>query len=142
IATFILGPIDSRNPLLDAPYSPLILAAAYLLGYATARHFETRIGQWVWIPGAVWILTDVFETLRSFDPKSCAGCTAGQYVWLSYFSTKYGEVGISEGLGQLLVTAPFLASIMYSLGAVMGDRSARKFAQDAKIQSINRPIAQ
>jgi len=116
----ILGIINSKNPLLDVPYSPLPLIVSAALGYVASRRFESGMAKWVWGIGLVWMTVAVVEIIQFHDPKLCNGCNTFEQVWYSYFSIQDKEG--AEGLGKFFVTTPFLISIAYSFGAVLRSR--------------------
>jgi len=134
IATMVIGGLmcvtvgawlgKARNPWFDVPYSPLLWGFAFFLGLFLNLIMPTHSAKWVWIVGALWLIVVGASDISAYDPRWCNGCSLPQYVWYSYFS--YWNC-TQECLGQLLVTAPMLNSVAYSLGAA----AALKFSHSA-----------
>ena len=105
-----------KNPWLDVPYSPLLWGLAFFLSLFLNRVMPSRSAKWVWVVGVSWLVIVGVRDVRFYNSRWCNGCSLLQYLWYSYFS--YSNC-VQECLGQLLVTAPMLNSVAYSLGAAL-----------------------
>ena len=102
------------------PYSPMIAATAFLLGYFVAgRILHGRAADFVWIVGFVWLLVGIYITATSIPSWS-----PERNPWNYMLANLFGPTSKcdSECLGEVLFTTPFTASITYSVGAYLRKR--------------------
>lgn len=104
------------------PYSPMIAATAFLLGYFVASSvFRGRSATFVWIIGLGWMFFGIYDTTRFWSASWSPEKTRWGYMLANLFGpTK--ECSGSECLGELFFTTPFTASITYSVGAYLRRR--------------------
>jgi hypothetical protein len=122
------------------PYSPLIALTAFLLGYFVSRRVRGgRAATFVWTLGLCWMLFGVCDTAWSWSPLTLVA-TRWEYVLNELFGPTLKCRG-SECLGELLFTAPFTASVTYSVGAYFRKRrsvmQARPNQSDARDPNKN-----
>ena len=104
------------------PYSPMIAATAFLLGYLAAGFvFDGRAATFVWIIGLAWMVFGIYDTTRYWSAVWSPEKTRWGYMLASLFGPTL-KCGDSECMGELLYTTPFTASIMYSVGAYLRKR--------------------
>jgi hypothetical protein len=101
--------VDQRvfRVLVDNPYFLGPIVAAFVLGLFSNRVWKTNAGFWVWLLPAVILVWNVFSW-KSYTSRSNLAD-----AWANYFGSDCGD---SECLNEVLVTAPFYTSVMYSLG--------------------------
>jgi hypothetical protein len=99
----------------ESPYFPGISLVGVLLGFYLAPRLHARSALWTWVCGLLWLLCGVFDTWRVWS-LGWSQQTHWRYVWNNLFGTANLCSG-SECLSEFIFTAPFLASIFYSLGA-------------------------
>lgn len=119
--------------LFHPPYIPvaITLAASFvvplLVGTLAARTSGGRYARYTWIAGVLWLMVIGLWILdMPTSPGACLHCTAGQKLWLTFFSFS-ADSGMIDGQGRFLGTWPAAAMIGYSIGARMSlhGRTAR-----------------
>lgn len=105
------------SAFLSSPFSPLVWGVAFGAGALLSRAAPGGYARWVWIIGLLWFSVLVWRDLQWYDPRWCNGCTAHQFVWYNYFTSKDC---MQECIGEFLGTVPMLNSIAYSVGAAFG----------------------
>jgi hypothetical protein len=104
------------------PYSPMIAATAFLLGYfAAGLILNGRAATFVWIIGLAWMLFGMYDTTKAWSASWSPEKTRWGYMLANLFGPTLRCSG-SECLGELLFTTPFTASITYSFGAYVRKR--------------------
>ena len=104
------------------PYSPMIAATAFLLGYFVAGLVsDGRASTFVWIIGLAWMLFGVYDTTRFWSASWSPEKTRWGYTLANLFGPTLKCSG-TECMGELFVTTPFTASITYSVGAYLRQR--------------------
>ena len=101
------------------PYSPMIAATSFLLGYFVAdRILNGRAATFIWIIGLAWMVFGIYDTTRYWSASWSPEKTRWGYALANLFGPTVKCSG-SECLGELFVTTPFAASITYSVGAYL-----------------------
>ena len=101
------------------PYSPMIAATAFLLGYFVAgRILNGRAATFVWIIGLAWMVFGIYDETRYWSASWSPEKTRWGYALANFFGPTVKCSG-SECLAELLFTTPFTASITYSIGAYL-----------------------
>ena len=104
------------------PYSPMIAATAFLLGYFAAGFiFSGRAANFIWIIGIAWLVFGMYETTRYWSANWSPEKTRWGYMVTNLFGPTLKCSG-SECLGELIFTTPFTASVTYSIGAYLRKR--------------------
>jgi len=104
------------------PYSPMIAATAFLLGYfAAGLILNGRAATFVWIIGLAWMVFGMYDTTKGWSASWSPEKTRWGYMLANLFGPTLRCSG-SECLGELLFTTPFTASITYSFGAYLRKR--------------------
>ena len=104
------------NTVIGA-YSPIIAISAFLLGYFVSfRILSLRAATWTWTLGLVWLLVGVHELSSHWSAWWSPEKTLRGYVLANLFGPTLKCSG-SECLYEVVLTTPFAASIMYSIGA-------------------------
>lgn len=101
------------------PFAPAIAATGLALGIA----FSGRGARWTWIFGLLWLGVGVYES-------------RGGGSWAHAMANLFGPTSAcsdSECLGELLFTMPSVASVAYSVGALI----ARFLPQLSELASRN-----
>jgi hypothetical protein len=109
------------NTRLEA-FAPAVCVVTFIVGLWVNRRWRTRAACYVWIVALVWFGLGFLELYRGWDP-SWAHKTRRQYVVDDLFG-KTVDCSGSECMYELLFTAPLMASLAYSLGALVGLRSS------------------
>jgi hypothetical protein len=105
-----LGSSLYGNTVLQAIF-PFMTVSAGLLGFLLASKWHDRDSVWVWIPGVLWFAMGVYETgwqMGAAPSNHISGAVA------NLFGPR-NKCAESECLYELLVTAPLMCSIAYSL---------------------------
>lgn len=104
------------------PYSPIIAATAFLLGYLVAGSiFQGRAATFAWIIGLAWMLFGIYAETRSWSASWSTEKTRWSYMLANLFGPTLKCSG-TECMGELFFTTPFTASITYSVGAYLRKR--------------------
>jgi len=96
----------------------LVFAVALGIGFLVNRVTLTRLACWVWLPGLVWLVFAIRDSVRDFDPRWYQGCSATQNVVNAFFvldSHRCGGGGST--LAGVFFTLPAFCSLAYSVGA-------------------------
>jgi hypothetical protein len=99
-------------------YSPVVPIIAFFLGYfISGRVLGAKVAAWTWTAGLAWLIFGVYwDDLR---------------LWNATWSTENGRIGSALGdffgptrkcgnmecLAEIVYPIPFIASVMYSIGA-------------------------
>ncbi|WP_446742318.1 hypothetical protein [Silvibacterium acidisoli] len=109
--------------LFHPPYIPvaITLAASFVVpliaGTLIAQVRGGRYARYTWIAGVLWLMIIGLWILdMPTSPGACLHCTAGQKLWLTFFSFSE-DSGMIDGQGRFLGTWPAAAMIGYSIGA-------------------------
>jgi hypothetical protein len=86
-----------------------------VLGFFLNRSRQHRAACLVWIPGLAWI---IFGMLSAGSWQLDWPSMLAQ-ARIDLFPLKQGECGMTECLGVLLCTFPFMNSLAYSIGAAI-----------------------
>ena len=115
LASFFLEPLIIRfhpaagrndtlsGQLLERPIWLPAIIFGFLIGSAVYYIFHGRSATWAWVLPALVLAWSILSWPSEADS-----------VWNTFFGT---DCGSSECLYQMTVTAPFYASVAYSLGA-------------------------
>jgi hypothetical protein len=109
------------------PYSPANAASALLLGYFVSYRLRVRVAMWTWTIGALWLVIGVNELTRHWSASWSPEKTRWGYAIANLFGPTI-RCSDSECLYELLVTTPFAASVMYSIGAYLRNRQLLRAA--------------
>lgn len=108
------------------PFAPGIALTAFLLGYfLSQRLFLGRPARWIWIIGALWLAFGIYDETRSWSASWSVEKTRWQYALAQFFGST-SRCSDSECLCEVFYTMPFVASIMYSVGAYLRARRLKK----------------
>jgi hypothetical protein len=118
VLPFVRG---SKSALLDAPYTPLFWGTGLVLGFLTNNLTRNRYAKWVWVLGLCWLGLLLVDEVVHYDPRWAYGLSRIEVIWYGYFSTN-DERCTQECLGKIFATTPFLDSVAYSIGAMIGLR--------------------
>lgn len=107
-----LGSSLYGNTVLEAIF-PFVTATAGLLGFLVASRWQDRESVWVWVPGVIWFAMGFYETgwLSGAAPSTHIS------VAIANLFGSWDKCAESECLYKLLVTAPLMCSVAYSLTA-------------------------
>jgi len=104
------------------PYSPMIAATVFILGYFVARLVsDGRAATFVWIIGLAWMLFGIYDVTRGWSATWSPEKTRAEFVLANMFGPTTRCSG-SECMYELFFTTPFTASIMYAGGAYFRKR--------------------
>lgn len=110
----ILGWLDAR--VLGEPYFLLPIGLAILLSWIVNRIWHHSFSRWVWVLPAIWLLymisEDIYWDWYRHLPEPAVPLV--REVWDNFFGAGCSS---SECLDEWLATAPFYASVAYSLVA-------------------------
>jgi hypothetical protein len=98
------------------PYFPAFIVAGLALGALSTYLLRTRVGAWVWVLPFILLLWNIIPWNVDSDRFYWRD------VWNAYFSR---DCSNSECLYEFFVTAPFYASVAYSLGWLAGRLRSR-----------------
>ena len=99
------------------PFAPAIALTAFLLGYFFSHQlFRARAAKWAWIIGALWLAFGIYDETRFWSAGWSTEKSRWQYALAEFFGPTSKCSG-SECLGEVFFTMPFVASVMYSVGA-------------------------
>ena len=101
------------------PYFPVQIVFALILGWLLGRALRQRSIVWVWVVPLV-ILCYSVATYRILVPTSVLA-SVGQSRFSHYFG--WGCRPENHCLDQLLITMPFYACLVYSLGAALARKT-------------------
>jgi hypothetical protein len=109
-----LGRLDAR--VLGEPYFLLPIALAIVLSAVVNRNWQHSFSRWVWILPVVWLLYMISENIYWdwYRHLPEPAVPLGREVWDNFFGPGCGS---SECFDEWLATAPFYASVAYSLVA-------------------------
>lgn len=105
-----------RGLNIEAWYGPFVWGPGLLLGFFLNRHFRQRAACFSWIPGLAWIAFGIL-TAGSWRQDWSSRMAEAR---IDLFPLKQAECGTTECLGVLICTWPFINSVAYSIGAVLG----------------------
>jgi hypothetical protein len=110
------GPESLAVRLLGEPYFLLAIFLAILLSVVVNQIWTHSFSRWVWILPAIWLLYDISQTgyWNWYRHLPNPSTPLLRDVWDNYFGS---HCGASECFDEWLVTAPFYASVAYSLVA-------------------------
>lgn len=112
------------NTAIEA-FSPMIAISAFLLGYFVSfRILSLRAAPWTWILGLAWLIVGIREVSSGWSASWSPEKTVWGYVLANLFGPGLRCSG-SECLYEVIFTAPFAASITYSIGAYLRQRRLR-----------------
>jgi hypothetical protein len=143
VSVFALGIIG--NLLAASWFESDILAFCFVLGIGLGIGFLSNLanrGQtacWVWVPGLLWLVFAIWESVRNYDPRWYQGCSATQNVVNAFFilnGRKCGGGGST--LAGVFFTLPALSSIAYSAGAwllLLRDQRKRKSLEASGVKA-------
>jgi hypothetical protein len=115
-----------RHTSIEA-FSPVTAFSALLLGYFLGYSLDRfHLAGWTWILGLIWLLYGIHDLTRSWSPTWSHAESAWSYARSQLFGPSR-LCGDSECLYEVFFTTPFVASVMYSIGA-----SLQKYRQHIK----------
>lgn len=101
----------------------LLFAVGSILGFRLNRAFPRREACWVWISGLAWLALGVRESVRFYHPRWAHGCSLTENIISSFLLMDVRKCeGDESALAAVFYTMPALASIAYSLGALIALR--------------------
>jgi hypothetical protein len=129
-------PSDSRaaiRALVSLPPYPLHVLCAFITAVAAAREFRQREGMWIFVLPALWFSIGI-SLLTTSNHSVLAPETTSR--WELLFSRDLATMdpwnvrGIDwrKASYPMLFTLPFLVSIAYSLGTIVGLKYPAKIA--------------
>ena len=99
------------------PFAPAIAATGLVLGLAFSGRFKNGQGaSWAWIFGLLWLAIGIYDLRRDWSPSWSIQRSSWAYAMANLFGPT-SACSNSECLGELFFTAPFTASVTYSVGA-------------------------
>ena len=108
------------------PFAPAIAVTALLLGYFFShRVFHGCAARWTWSIGVLWLAFGIFDESKFWSASWSPEKTYWQYALANFFGPS-SKCGGSECLAEVLFTMPFVASVMYSVGAYLRARREEK----------------
>jgi hypothetical protein len=122
----LLSGYDSTG--LEA-YSPVIAFVAFLLGcFLSPRIRKGQAAIFVWVLGALWLVYGMYDSMSGWSASGYSEKTRWSYMLANLFGPS-NKCSATECLGELLFTAPFTASLTYSIGAYIAKQQAKRFAK-------------
>jgi hypothetical protein len=107
--------------LTETPYFPVQISLGFFWGWFIGRRFKHKSMVWVWIfPGLV--LAYVVVAVRTITPNLTSVLGQSANPFSHYFG--WGCQPKNRCLDQILVTMPFYSAIAYSIGGLLGRRTA------------------
>ncbi len=108
------------------PFAPTIAITALLLGYFVShRVFRARAATWTWIIGLLWLAFGIYDETKFWSASWSSEKTRAGYALAEFFGPA-SKCGDSECLCEVFYTMPFVASVMYSLGAYLWKRKGQQ----------------
>jgi hypothetical protein len=99
--------------------TPAMAFVAFLLGYLCSEHLDSaKFAKWTWVLGFTWLIYGMHDFMREWSPTWSDAKTAWTYALTQLFGPDRLCSG-SECLGRFLFAAPFVTSVMYSIGAFL-----------------------
>ena len=112
----------------------LSIVCAGLIGFLVYRTWRSRIGIWVWILPAGWLALHILSSLT--HPHSALTQSGG--LWAQIFGFDCIErLAETRCRDFFLFTVPFIRSISYSLGTLVGIRLVRPVT--ARVREVKVP---
>jgi hypothetical protein len=121
---------------IEAWYGPFVWGPGLLLGFFLNRHFRHRAACFSFILGVAWI---AFGVLKAGSWRHGWSSRMAE-ARIDLFPLKQAECGTTECLGVLICTWPFINSVAYSIGALLGLLSrVDKTEEGERGESLARP---
>src|ERR1700733_11574386 len=92
---------------VNEPYFLAPIVAGFTFGFIGRRYFQSKIGAWVWVLPAAFLLIGISTW------KNGGFLPYWRDVWNNYFGS---QCGAYECLYEWLLTAPFYTSVAYTIG--------------------------
>jgi hypothetical protein len=106
------------------PYTPAIAICALLLGYlASPRILNGDGATLVWLLGTLWLFVGAYELTSGWSVNGHPVNAGWGPALDGLFSTD--RCSDSECLYEFFFTTPFVASVMYSIGALLRKRKVQ-----------------
>ncbi len=130
----ILSKIGVLPPRFPVIFNPFIWLPGFFLGFAVNRFVRHRSAPFVGVVGLVFLVGVMFWDVSILKhgghyPYLTPG-NYWDYELLVLFSPSDKACGDSECLGKLFVTAPFVISVAYSIGAWLALRFGKPKTTD------------
>ncbi len=96
--------------------NPLIWIPGITLGFLTNRLIPRGAACWVWIVGALWLASGVWDSIYHNDVRYYQGCSALQNTVNAFFILNARRCGGGEStLSGLVFTTPAISSVVMRL---------------------------
>ena len=122
----ILAGMGIRPPTPAVIYNPLVWLPGFLLGFGVNRIVRHRSAPYVVLVGVILLVGimawDVSILKHGGTYRGLRPGHYWAYEFRQLFSLTDKTCGDSECLGRILVTAPFIITVAYSIGAWLGLR--------------------
>jgi hypothetical protein len=109
----------------DISFWSVVVVVGVILGYVANRVTLGGTACWVWMPGLIWLLLGLWDSVRLYDPRWHQGCSAVQNVVNAFFVADSGKCGGAEDLSAVIFALPAFCSAAYSVGAWIELRTRR-----------------
>ena len=116
--------LEVTMPFRDPFFLGALLGGA-IMGYLVNRNMRDLTALLVWIIPLAWLIYGIRDSAASYS-EVWAQQSRSAYIWDNFFGTNSSG---SEGLKELLFTAPFLSSVSYSITAYFASRNIPVVAQ-------------
>jgi hypothetical protein len=116
----------ASRPASDIASWCVVFIVGIILGYVANRVTLGSAACWVWVPGLIWLLLGIWDSVRLYDPRWHQGCSAAQNVVNTFFVADSSKCGGTEDLSAVIFALPAFCSAAYSVGAWIELRMRRR----------------